>query len=322
VKDFPEVACQLPDGPARWLCPSYRGELWQQEVENIASRYAWTGAAYILYDCEVFSSWFGPAGGNEGARECSRCQEAFAAQGGGDWDAFIGRQGAQFYRAVHERIAELVPGASFQAGAYDVVPSAFYHDIWDWDALYPQLHQFAMPSLYGFRPGPIGDEVRRERELMARSDVIPWLQPGDLGEMPAENLRCILLEVLFNGGRGAAYYTSDGFDGADLRAVSDVAAMLAPVEDTIMDGSLLEGASCDQPTARVSGVHDGARALLLVGEYEAGGSTTVTVTLPEGFRGEVRELTPLGSQPVATDDGKLVVELDAVRARAYQVAAN
>lgn len=322
VKDFPEVACQLAAGPASWLCPSYRGALWQQEVEDIASRYARTGAEYLLYDCEVFSSWFGPAGGNEGAKQCSRCQESHAAQGGGDWDAFIARQGAEFYRAVQERIAELAPGASFQAGAYDVVPSAFYHDIWDWDALYPDLLQFAMPSLYGFRPADIGDEVRQERALLPRSDIIPWLQPGDLGEISAETLRCILLEVLFNGGRGAAYYTQDGFDGADLRAVSDVAAMLAPVEDTIMDGSLLAGATCDVATARVSGVHDGERALVLVGEYESASPMTVTVMLPEGFRGEVRELTPLGSQPVAADDGRLTVALDEVRARAFQVAAN
>lgn len=316
--DFPEVACQLPDGPATWLCPSYRGELWQQEVEDLAVRYAATQAEYCLFDCEVFSRW---RGGNEDARQCSRCQEAYAAQGG-DWDGFIVRQGAEFYRALRARIAELAPAARPQFGAYDVVPSTRYHDIWDFATLYPELHQFAMPVLYGFRPAPIGDEVRRERALMPRSDIIPWLQPGNMGEMPAETVRCILLEVLCNGGRGATYYTHSGFDGADLRAVADVAAMLAPVEDTIVDGAPLEGATCDLPTARISGVQDGERALVLVAEYETDGPVTVSVTLPTGWGGELVELTPQGPRPVPLADGKLVVTLDTLRARAYQVAAN
>jgi len=321
IKEHPEVGCQLPDGPARWLCPSYRGELWQQEVENVARRYSWTQAEWFFYDCEVFSSWFGPPGGNVAAKDCSRCAEAFA-QFGGEWDDFIAHQGAEFYRAVHARIRELAPEASFAAGGYGVRPVEFYHEIWDWDALYPELHQFAMPSLYGFRPAGIGDEVRRNRELMARSDIIPWLQPGNQGEMTPETLRCILLEVLLGGGRGATYYTQSGFDAADMRAVADVVAMLTPVEDVIMNGDLLEGGACDVEKVRLSGVEDGTQAVLLVAEYETAGPVECTVTLPEGFGGEVYELTPYGSQPVEVGDGTITVGLDEVRARAYRSAIN
>ena len=68
--------------------------------------------------------------------------------------------------------------------------------MWDWDLLYPELHQFSMPSLYSFRPASVGDAVRRLRGLLPASDIIPWLQPGDLGEMPAEHIRAMVLEVL------------------------------------------------------------------------------------------------------------------------------
>jgi len=319
--EFPEVACQLPDGPARWLCPSYRGELWQQEVANVARRYSWTQAEWLLYDCEVFSSWFGPAGGNDGARECSRCQAAFAAFGG-EWDDFVAHQGAEFYRAVHARISELVPDASFTAGAYGVEPSEFYHEIWDWATLYPELHQFAMPSMYGFRPAAIGDEVRRNRELIEHSDIIPWLQPGDLGEMDAETLRCILLEVLLGGGRGAAYYTSAGFDAADMRAVSDVVAMLTPVEETIVNGRLLPGGASDVESVRLSAIEDGEQAVLLVAEYVTPGPVQAMVTLPAGVGEPVYELTAYGSQPIEVRDGAIAVSLDEVRARAFRATIN
>ncbi len=317
-KDYPEVMCQLPDGPANWLCPSYRGEVWQEEVERVAQRYSWSKAEWIFYDCEVFTGWYGGSRrGNDEAQNCSRCSEAYA-HFDGTWDEFIAHQAADFYRAVHARIREIAPDARFQAGAYNVQPVEFYHDVWDWDVLYPELHQFAMPSLYGYRPAGIGDEIRRNREMMRYSDIIPWLQPGNQGEMPPETLRCILLEVLLNGGRGAAYYTHSGFDAADLRAVSQVVAMLRPVEDIIIEGQLLQGASCDLESVRLGGVRAGDRALLLVSEYDTPGEVSCTVRPPEGLHGAA-ELTPQGAMPARED--VLDVTLDELRARVYLLEA-
>lgn len=333
IKEHPEVACQLPAGPSNWLCPSYRGELWQQEVELVAQRYSWTKAEWFFYDCEVFTGWYGGSRkGNDEAQSCSRCSadsEGFV----GTWDEFISNQGAEFYRAVDARIREIAPDAQFQAGAYGVLPERIYHDVWDWKTLYPELHQFAMPSLYGFRPADIGDAIRRNRLLLTRSDIIPWLQPGDLGEMPAETLRCILLETLLNGARGAAYYTSAGFDGADMRAVSQVVAMLKPVEQMIIEGSPLFGpadatalstlgpaATADIVTVRLSGISAGKQALLMVAEYETPGAVTATVTLPPAFR-LIGELTPTGRTPMTADDGAFTVALDTLRARVYLLGA-
>lgn len=312
--EHPEVMCQVDGEPANWLCPSYRGDLWQEEVELVALRYSWSEAEWFFYDCEVFTGWYGGSReGNKEAQKCSRCSEA--AEGfEGTWDQFIAQQGADFYRAVHARIAEIAPDARFQAGAYNVQPRRFYHDIWDWEVVHPELHDFSMPSLYGFRPAPIGDAIRENRKMMARSDLIPWLQPGDLGEMPAETLRCILLEALLNGARGAAYYTHAGFDAADMRAVSQVVAMLRPCEGIIIEGELLQGATCDLESVRLSGIRAGDRALLMVAEYDTDGAVTCTVTPPEGFR-VVSELTPEGA--VAHSGDALVVSLDELRARVY-----
>ncbi len=319
AKDLPEVMCQIDGQPANWLCPSYRGQAWQDEVNVVAERYSWTDAEWLFYDCEVFTGWYGgDRQGNDEAQKCSRCQAAY--QGfDGTWDEFISHQGAEFYRAVKDRIREISPGVTLQAGAYDVVPEGIYHDVWDWQTLYPDLLQCAMPSLYGFRPAPIGDEIRRNRELIRYSDIIPWLQPGDLGEMPAETLRCILLEVLLNGGRGAGYYTSAGFDAADMRAVAQVVALLKPYEDLIIGGELLPDASCDAPTVHLSAIRAGDRGLLLVGEYETPGAVECTVTPPEGFT-IVAELTTGGTAGCGA--APITVTLDETRGRVYLLEAN
>ncbi len=314
-KDHPEVMCQLADGPGPMPCPSYRGELWNAEVEVVAQRYAWTKAEWMLYDCEAYSGYGYRA---EMAKGCTRCQAAFAERGG-VWEKFIADQAAEFYRAVHERIQELAPGVQFQAGAYGVKPGEVYHGVWDWDILYPDLHQFSMPSMYGFRPGSIGDSVRKLRELMTANDIIPWLQPGDLGEMPAEYIRAMLLEALFNGGRGVAYYTSKGFDGADLRAVSEAVAIAQPIEDMIMDGQLLDVDEfrCEREGVRLGGIRAGDQVALLVSEYDSPTGVECTVQLPEGVTGEVHELTPDGKQPAQVAGGTLDVVLDSTHARVF-----
>ncbi len=314
-KDHPEVMCQFEDGPSELPCPSYRGELWDAEVEVVAQRYAWTQAEWLLYDCEAFSGYGYRA---EQGKQCLRCQAAFAERGG-EWEKFIAQQGADFYRAVHARIQELAPGAQFEAGAYGVQPGEVYHGVWDWDILYPDVHQFSMPSLYSFRPEPVGDEVRRLRGLIAASDIIPWVQPGDLGEMPAEHIRAIVLEVLFNGGRGVAYYTNKGVDGADLRAISEAVAIAQPIEDMIIDGQLLDVDEfhCGCEGVRLGGIQSGDQAVLLVSEYETPTDVECSVQLPEGVTGVLHELTPDGQREAAVVDGVLSVTLDDTRARAY-----
>jgi hypothetical protein len=175
-----------------------------------------------------------------------------------------------------------------------------------------------MPSLYAWRPGPIGEEIRLNRAMMRYSDIIPWLQSGNLGEMPAEILRCCLLETLLNGGRGAAYYTHAGFDAADMRAVSQAVAMLRPYEDTIIQGQLLDGATCERESVRLSAIRSGDRALLLVGEYQTSDPIECIVTPPEGF-GVAAELT--SDEPVALDQRQLTVTLDDTRGRVYLLEA-
>ena len=104
----------------------------------------------------------------------------------------------------------------------------------------------------------------------------------------------MVLEVLLNGGRGATWYTNKGFDGADLRAVSEAVAIVGPIEDLIMDGQLLDVDEfrCDREGVRLGGVRAGDQVALLVSEYRSSAVVECPVKLPAGVPGAVQELTP------------------------------
>lgn len=314
VKDHPEIACQ-PSQRRRWMCPCYRGKFYQDEVEAIAQRYAALKAGWLIYDCEAFSGYSADV-----SKKCSRCREEFAKSGMGDWQRFACERGADFYRDVDRRIQGLVPGATYLRGSYGVVSTKIYHNIWDVGVLLPSLHQFTMPSLYRFRPQEVGDPVREQRRLLSSNAILPWLQPGNQGEMPAEHVRCSLLEACLSGARGAVYYTWNGFDAADYRAVSQAIAVLRQVEDVVMDGQPLQGGSCSAGSATVAGLALGDRAVLLVSDYALPDGAVATVTLPSPFTGQAEELTPAGPQPVEVRDAAIRVTFGPLRARVYRLS--
>ena len=312
LKDNPEIGCQPPSRKNRWTCPCYRGQQYLEEVEVIAQRFAALKPDWIIYDCEAYSGYSVAV-----SQACTRCREAFAQSGMTDWQRFACEKGNDFYRDVDKRIQEAVPGAKYERGSYGVMPSRVYHNIWDMKLLFPDLHQFAMPSIYRFRPVEIRAAVREQRQHIQTNDIIPWLQPGNLGEMPAEHVRCMLLEACLNGCRGATYYTSNGFDAADYKALSQAIAVLCQVEDIVRDGNPLTGASCGDKTVNIGGMALADKAVLLVSDYQSADRASSTVTLPKGFAGQVKELFPGPARIVRVADGQLRVTFGPERARVY-----
>ena len=312
LKSDAEIGCQPPSRENKWMCPSYRGPHYQEEVEAIAQRFASLKPTWLIYDCEAFSGYK-----PEVSQNCTRCQKAFAASGLKDWQQFASEKGNEFYRDVDARIQQLVPGAQYQRGSYGVAPSRIYHGIWDMARLHPDLHQFAMPSIYRFRPVEVRDSVREQRQLLTTNDIVPWIQPGNLGQMPAEHVRCMLLESLLNGCRGVAYYTSDGFDAAKYDAMAQGIAVIRQIEDIVMDGQPLTGAQCSAKTVLLGGMAFGGKAALLVSDYDSPDGSEASVRLPARYRGGAAELTPDGPQNVSVVAGAIRTRFGPARARVY-----
>jgi len=312
LEEHPELLCQSDRKGVRWICPCYRGELYQEEVEAIAQRAALLRPNWLIYDCEMYSSFTVDV-----PKSCKRCRAQFKKSGAKDWQRFVCEQMTQFYRDIHGRIEELAPGTAFQSGAYDVFPGRVYQNVWDPTLLYPRYHQFFMPAIYVTDPREIGTRTREIRGRMAKSDIIPWLHPGNLGEMPAEYVRCGLLEACLNGSRGAAYYTHAGFDAADYKALAEAIAVLRQIEDIIVDGKPLKGMSCNTKSTNIGGMRLRGKAALFVSDYEQPDGGTAIVRLPGSKRLDIAELLPKGTRAVQRKGDRIRVVFGPERGRVF-----
>ena len=283
-----EIYAQFEDGTfGAQLCPSYRGELYRAELERIAEQTARCGASFLSCDIELWN-WRGPLD----CERCTRCQADFAGSGIDDWAEWRLRKGEEIWRdlaaAVRRAAADHAaaggePVRDVEIGGYDFRPGKAYQHIWPLDRLYPDSMANSQVSIYTplhpYHLELIGDEVRADREKLPKSDVLPWLTPGDAGTFPGEMFTYALLECFANGARGLHFWSGRVWDTETLQAYARAIRIVAPVERVIVEGELL-GEVRAEPEVRVSGMRLDSEAFLLVADYHLRGEKTVVVTLP------------------------------------------
>ena len=277
-----EIYCQFEDGThGSRLCPSYRGEHYEAEIQRVASETARLKPDYLFADTELWS-WRGPVD----AAKCTRCQADFKASGLATIEEWQKAKGLEMWgdavRAVRAAVAE-AGGDSVEFGQYDWRAGKAYQFTWDFDAMYPDLLQSSQVStytpLFPYHIAFIGDEVREDRAHLPKADVIPWLTPGDSGTFSAETLRSAVLECFANGARGINYWSGRVWDSEMLVGYSNAIRAVGKVEDLIIAGELIEGAEVTG-IGRVRGVaHDG-EMMVVVSDYLRAGNGEIVVTLP------------------------------------------
>lgn len=161
----------------------------------------------------------------------------------------------------------------------------------------------------------VGNEVREDRKRLPRTDILPWLTPGDSGAFTAEALRCAMLECFLNGSRGIHFWSNRYWDGEYFLGYNQAVRAVAAVEDIIVDGQLYERATVDRP-AQVSGMVGGNDIALLVAEYYGSAPVTVAVNLQVPAASDVVDAETgrkLGA--LAAGTRTLAVKLDEHRSR-------
>ncbi len=276
------IYCQFADGTlGTQLCPSYRGPHYHAEIQRLARETAAVRARYLSCDIELWG-WRGPVD----AETCTRCQAGFKASGHTDIKAWQQDKGYEIWRATAEALKREAAEAGIPApdmGGYDFRPGGSYQFFWPFDRLYPQYMQCSQVSTYTplepYHIALIGDAVRRDRAKLPRSDVLPWITPGDAGTFPGEAFRCALLECFCNGARGVYFWSGRVWDAESLAAFAGVIRTISPIEDIFVDGELLRGAAATPPM-RVSGMRHGHRMAVLVADYAAQEPKTVALQVP------------------------------------------
>jgi len=316
-----EIYCQFEDGThGSRLCPSYRGPLYQAEIERVASEAAMVKPNYLFADIEVWN-WRGPVD----SEKCVRCQADFEQSGLETLDEWKLQKGFEMWRDAVEAIRAAVTeagGPEVEFGVYDWVPGSNYQFTWPFDRFYPEYVQSAQPStytpLYWYHIELVGNEARESREQLPRPDVLPWISPGDAGTFDGERFRYALLECFCNGSRGMNFWSGRVWDAENLAAYARTIRNLQPVEDLLLSADLLEGAEV-QGAGRISGVTAGGEMVILVADYYQDADGAVTVTLPVDGAMTATDLDT-GEELSVTADGVLTVPVSSdVRARVFHV---
>lgn len=315
-----EIYCQFEDGThGSRVCPSYRGQYYEAELDRVAEQAAMTRPDYFFADIELWS-WRGPTD----AEKCVRCQADFQASGFDTMEEWQLEKGYEMWTDAVKAIDAGLFGAGadpIEFGVYDWVPMHNYQSTWPFMRFYPNYLQSAQPStyspLYWYHVALIGDVARECRAMLDGPDVLPWITPGDAGTFDGERFRYALLECFANGARGMNFWSGRVWDAENLAAYSRAIRNIEPVEDIILAGELLEGARV-QGEGRVSGVTADGEMVILVADYHQDAGGHVTVTLPVDGVMTATDLDT-GEELRVGADGQLTVALEAERARIFHV---
>lgn len=227
--------------------------------------------------------------------------------------------------AARAAIKETGKDPEFEIGGYDFRAGGPYQSVWSVDDMYPQWMQSSQVStytcLYPYHLQLIGNEVREDRANLPRSDVLPWLTPGDAGTYPGESFQWALLECYCNGARGVYFWSSRVWDSESLIAYNRVVRAIAPVEEILINGELVGDAARADAPGRVNGIRQGEEMILLAADYFGRTDGTINLTLQLPARSEIRDL--LDGKPLTREiqpgERRFPVSLGNNRARLLHV---
>ena len=315
-----EIYCQFEDDTTGTkLCPSYRGQFHEEELQRVATAVKLLQPSYLHCDIELWG-WQGPTD----AEKCTRCRQDKAQSGIDTWEEWKLAKGEEMWidlrNAVQQAVRE-AGGPPCEMGVYDFRPGQAYQFFWPFDRLYPQHMQSGQVSVYTpLEPCHIeliGNEVREDREKLPKSDQLPWLTPGDAGTFSGEVMYYALLECFCNGSRGINFWSGRVWDADCLAGYARAIRAVAPVEDIIVDGELfvpeVEG------PGRASGMERGDEIVLLVADYHGESDGTVTVKPNANARLRVSDLDQKKELGVLEPGEALRVQLARDRAKALHL---
>jgi hypothetical protein len=280
-----EIYSQVSGGDSKNLCPSYFGKYYADEVARLEECVRQVKPDCVWWDIECWH------GGIAEADRCSRCM-AEAKASGKDMSSFLEdcgtRQMKDFYEAIKKGIGD---GKMPVVATYDNEPLEPEYQIYNFNKIYPAYIQQAQPSLYvAGNAERVHNSIRANYKLMKSKNIIPWLTAGTYGEFDSFKIEPMILEALLNGACGITYFFFYDFDNPmDYYYHAKALAEIAPFEDLIMDGEVLEPTGSNKELI-YSGVKKGNELLLLIGNYRKVKDSGTTIELPLDSVSQIKDL--------------------------------
>ena len=259
-----------------FIDPSYRGTYYWEELERIATRNREVKPEWYMMDIECFVG-----GANAcligNAPECSAYLSDSAQSQANNPAGAVTDLGVELIFNIRDKLQEVLPGGvAPRMGGYNSEPNQTYGKIFDFNKLYDDVVDYAQPVVYSDRPERLGLRLRRIRALMARGDIIPWMDPGTIREYPSIWIYDKVLEVFGSGSLGIAWFAYANFEGADFYHVARAMEAVIPVEDVIVGSEPMAPIEVQGPGVSATGLSNGSHHLLLLSDYTDGATSKST----------------------------------------------
>jgi hypothetical protein len=308
-KKHNEIYSQMKDGKkARGICPSYRGQYYQKEMDRVANCVKDSKPDFVYWDIEC---WY------PGAMDAPNCTRCIAGQkkSGKAMSEFLTDCGTDHFRDLKAAVKSGSKDYKMPVvGSYNNHMTHPVHSkVIDFRKVYPKYLDEAQPSLYVCgRALDVHNVIRGNYKLLnKKKKTLPWLTAGCYGEYDPYKLEQMILETLLNGGMGITYYWYGDFDNPlEFYYHAKALKEIAPYETIITDGEVLEPTGSNKMLT-YSGVKKGNQMLLLVGNYQGGKPATV-IKLPFSSVGQIKNLQT-GKTVKAQNPLKLTVPSGKIR---------
>jgi len=261
--DNPEIYNVVNGKKGEYVCPSYTGTYYQDEIKSMARLARVVQPDQVFHDDEM---WYYPA---QEAVYCSVCQEKFKKSGLRTFDEYLQAQGMRMMRDLYNAVANTAPGGQTPVvGLYNVhIGSPIYEKVFNFNLIYPKYVQLSQPSLYVQSKAQLAHDVVQDNYRRLKSNhIVPWITAGTYGEFPPKYLEKILLECYLNGASGVAYFMFMDFDPMDFYYHAYTINLLSPYEDLLADGKPVV-ARIDNDQITCSAWGNQKEALVLLANY-------------------------------------------------------
>jgi hypothetical protein len=245
-----EIFSQLEDADTQnrtnrsALCPAYRGQFYQAEIERFAEAVNTVRPDIIFHDIECYG-W-----GCRFAPKCKTCLDYKEKLGIADMDEFIFSMGREHMSDLRQAVLEQPNAVNPYppSGIYGLKADKPLGADWNphaWEKL-NDLLAFSQPSLYtGGNILKIHEVLSKEFKAVGRRIAIPWLTTGCPVEFDPRKIEPMLYVAFLDGVAGITYFPIFDFDSPlDFYYHAKAVATLSPYEDLLASGSIAS-VNCD-----------------------------------------------------------------------------
>ncbi len=277
-------------------CPSYRGKLYQQEIQNLVE--FGRSINTEIYNLDIESFHQGAFQGKTG--QCTRCQ-AYIKKSGKSTKAALTDMGTEIMADIKKALLKMSKEENRPApylGTYHTKPGGFvYSEIFDFDKMAKKGVDFCHPVRYASKNADdYGREMRKFRAMMKDGNIIPWVTAGYIVpngsiEFPTEWVYNYVLETFGSGLRGTYWFDFTKYEGSDMYYFAKAMESVVPVADLIWDSQPVKGVTCSKVGVSATALKSGDSYIILLSDYtKKPAFGPLTVTLSEVPSGKVWDL--------------------------------